>query len=97
VVKANLLAATADSLTGNALNIGTGRYVLINQLWELIASLSGQQIKPAYEPARSGDILHSVAGMELTQSVLNFKNDFSLEQGLEITFDWYKGQMAEDG
>ena len=96
VVKANLLAATADTVAGNALNIGTGSYVLINRLWELIASLSGQRITPAYEPARSGDILHSVAGMELTQSVLNFKNDFTLEQGLEITFDWYRGQMTED-
>jgi UDP-glucose 4-epimerase len=104
VVKANLLAANATSSAGNFLNIGTGSYVRINRLWELIASLSGQQSTPTYEPARSGDILHSVAGMDLTQSTLNFKNDFTLEQGLEITFDWYRGQMpknrrqrAEDG
>ncbi len=94
VVKANLLAANATSLAGNAFNIGTGSYVRINRLWELIASLSGQQLTPTYEPARSGDILHSVAGMDLTQSALNFKNDFTLEQGLEITFDWYRGQMT---
>ena len=93
VVKANLLAANASSLAGNAFNIGTGSYVRINRLWELIASLSGQQLTPSYEPARSGDILHSVASMDLTQSALNFKNDFTLEQGLEITFDWYRGQM----
>jgi nucleoside-diphosphate-sugar epimerase len=34
--------------------------------------------------------------MELTQSILNFKNDYTLEQGLEMTFDWYRGQMTED-
>jgi len=96
VVKANLLAADTDNLAGNVLNIGTGSYVLINRLWELIAALSGRRLAPVYEPARNGDILHSVAGMEATQSVLNFKNDFTLEQGLEITFDWYRGQMAED-
>jgi UDP-glucose 4-epimerase len=50
-------------------------------------------LTPTYEPARSGDILHSVAGMDLTQSALNFNNDFTLEQGLEITFDWYRRQM----
>ena len=96
VVKANLLAAGTDYLAGNVLNIGTGSYVLINRLWELIASLGGQSLAPRYEPARSGDILHSVAGMELTRSILNFKNDFTLEQGLEMTFDWYKGQRTED-
>jgi UDP-glucose 4-epimerase len=96
VVKANLLAAGSDHSAGNVLNIGTGSYVLINRLWELIASLSGQQSAPRYEAARSGDILHSVAGMELTQSILNFKNEFTLEQGLGITFDWYREQMAKD-
>ena len=95
VVKANLLAAGTDNLAGNVLNIGTGSYVLINRLWELIASLGGQRLAPRYEPARNGDILHSVAGMELTQSILHFKNDFTLEQGLEITFDWYREQMTE--
>ena len=92
VVKANLLAASTDNLAGNVLNIGTGSNVLINRLWELIALLGGHRLAPRYEPARSGDILHSVAGMELVQSVLKFKNDFTLEQGLEITFDWYRDQ-----
>ncbi len=90
VVKANLLAAGTDNLAGNVFNIGTGSDVLINRLWELIASLSGRRSAPRYEPARNGDILHSVAGMELTRSILNFKNDFTLEQGLEMTFNWYK-------
>jgi UDP-glucose 4-epimerase len=97
VVMANLLAAGTDNLEGSVLNVGSGSDVLINRLWELIAGLGGQRLAPRYEPARSGDILHSLAGMELTQSVLNFKNDFTLEQGLKTTFDWYRDQMAEDG
>jgi len=97
VVMANLLAAGTDNLEGSVLNVGSGSDVLINRLWELIAGLGGQRLAPRYEPARNGDILHSLAGMELTQSVLNFKNDFTLEQGLKTTFDWYRDQMAEDG
>jgi UDP-glucose 4-epimerase len=53
-------------------------------------------LAPRYEPARSGDIMHSLAGMELTQSILNFNIDFTLEEGLQKTFDWYRDQMAED-
>jgi UDP-glucose 4-epimerase len=96
VVKANLLAANSGNLAGNVLNIGTGSDVLINRLWEMIAGLGGLRLAPRYEPARSGDILHSVAGMELTHSILNFNYDFTLEQGLQKTFDWYRDQMAED-
>ena len=96
VVKANLLAAGTDNLAGNVFNVGTGSDVLINALWEMIAGLGGRRLAPRYESARSGDILHSVAGMELTQSILDFNNDFTLEQGLQTTFDWYRDQMAED-
>ena len=96
VVKANLLAAGTDNLAGNVLNVGTGGDVRINRLWEMIAGLGGLRLTARYEPARSGDILHSVAGMELTHSILNFNNDFTLEQGLQKTFDWYRDQMAED-
>ena len=90
VVKANLLAARANTLNGGVMNVGTGSYVRINRLWELISSFSGQHLAPKHEPARDGDILHSVASMESTELTLNFKNDFSLEQGLELTFEWYK-------
>ena len=96
VVKANLLAAGTDNLAGNVLNVGTGSDVRINRLWEMIAGLGGLRLAARYEPARSGDILHSVAGMELTQSILSFNNDFTLEQGLQKTFDWYRDQRTDD-
>lgn len=97
VVKANLLAAAMNQPQGRIFNIGTGNQVRINRLWELIAYLSGQKkLAPRYEPARAGDILHSYAAMDFTRSKLKFKPDFSLEQGLEMTFEWYRGQGAED-
>jgi UDP-glucose 4-epimerase len=96
VVKANLLAAGANHLAGNVMNIGTGSYVRINRLWELISSLNGERLEPNYEPARDGDILHSVASMELAKSILNFQNDFSLEKGLDLTFEWYRGCLNSE-
>lgn len=97
VVNANLLAAVMNQPRGSIFNIGAGNQVSINQLWELIATLGGQpKLRPKYEPARAGDIKHSYAGMDFTKSMLKFKPDFSLEQGLEMTFEWYRGQMTED-
>jgi len=94
VVKALILAADAKDSAGKVLNIGSGSNVTINGLWELIASLAGQQLTPDYKPARAGDILHSIASINLAESVLNFKIDFSLEQGLSATLEWYRGQRS---
>jgi nucleoside-diphosphate-sugar epimerase len=91
VVNANLLAAGVNHPRGRVFNIGTGSRVCINRLWELIAALSGQKTPaPRYEPARAGDILHSYAAMEFTEANLKFHPEFSLEQGLDLTFEWYK-------
>jgi UDP-glucose 4-epimerase len=94
VVNANLLAAGMNDPQGRIFNIGTGSQVTINRLWELIASLSGSSNQPGYKPARDGDILHSFAGTDYTKSVLKFNPDVSLEQGLDMTFEWYRGQAG---
>ena len=90
VFMANLIAARANTLNGGVMIVGTGSCVRLIRLWELMFSFSGQQLAPTREPARVGDILHSVASMESTELTLYFKNDFTLEQGLELTFEWYK-------
>jgi len=46
VVRANLLAAEKDEATGKVFNVGTGGYVRINQLWEMIGRISGFNIEP---------------------------------------------------
>jgi nucleoside-diphosphate-sugar epimerase len=91
VVNANLLAAAINQPRGSIFNVGTGNQVSINQLWELIASLGGRhELRPKYASARAGDIKHSFAGMEFTKSMLKFNPEYSLAQGLKMTFEWYK-------
>ena len=63
VVRANLLAAAAKGVGGQVMNIGTGRSVVIKQLWKSICALSGQNLEPEYAPKRPGDIVKSVAGI----------------------------------
>ena len=96
VVNANLLGAALKQPQGSIFNIGTGSQVSINQLWERISFLSGHKnLEPRYEPARAGDILRSYAGMDFTKSKLKFDPECSLEQGLELTLEWYRGQAGD--
>ncbi len=96
VVNALLLAASTDSRPGEVYNIGNGDQVTINRLWELIADISDPALTPQYRPARSGDILHSVGNVDKARKLLGFKGTTSLARGLELTYAWYKGQMAAD-
>ena len=90
VVKANLLAATEDDAAGQIFNIGTGKHVSINNLWDMISLFSGLKIEPEYIPSRPGDIIESVASIEQAKSALGFEPDYLFEKGLKITFKWYK-------
>ena len=93
VVKANLLAATAEGTAGQTFNIGIGKNISINTLWDMICLLSGLNIEPEYRPPRPGDILESVASIEQAKSAMGFEADYSFEKGLEITFKWYKDSI----
>ena len=89
-VKAFVLAARTASDSVTILNVGTGKFVTINQLWQIISRLSGFTAEAVYQQPRPGDILKSVASIERARSTLGFKPALPLEKGLEITFDWYK-------
>ena len=90
VVRANLLAAKEANATGNILNIGTGHFIRIHQLWKMISHLAGIDLEPKYEPARPGDILESVAKVDLAIELLGFEPAYPFETGVEKTFEWYK-------
>jgi nucleoside-diphosphate-sugar epimerase len=89
VVKANLLAANGSKALGKIFNIGTGRRVCVNELWEMIRQLAGNNIEPKYEPARIGDVRESVANIDFAKKELGFEPEYSFEKGLEITFNYY--------
>ena len=95
VVKANLLAATAQSACGQVLNIGSGHAVQINDLWQAICAISGRNITPAYEPKRPGDISESLADIERAKALLDFNCEVPLETGIKSTFEWYRSQQPK--
>ena len=85
-----MLAAAAKGVGGRVMNIGTGRPVVINQLWKAICVLSGQNLEPEYVPQRPGDIIESVAGIESAKALISFEPEISFEKGLASTFEWYR-------
>lgn len=90
VVRANLLAVATPAAAGQAFNIGSGRSIDINRLWQQICRINAKQTSAQYADPRAGDIHASLADIGKAQSVLGFAPQVAFEDGLEQTFDWYQ-------
>ena len=93
VARSNLLAANADEAVGKTFNVGTGKFIRINKLWEMISQLAGIKVEPEYQGSRPGDIRESVANIDYARKTLGFNPEYSFEKGLKETFDWYQDQQ----
>ena len=92
VIRSNLLAGSMKKAVGRTFNIGTGRFVSINQLWEVIRRQAGLDIQPDYQPRRPGEILESVADIGRAEKRLGFKPQYALEAGIQMILEWYREQ-----
>lgn len=94
VIEANLKACLApEEAAGNAFNIAFGgREYLIDIYYALCRALD-KQIEPLFGPERSGDIKHSCADISKARRLLNYDPDYSFEQGLNLSIDWYRANL----
>src|ERR1700733_1033869 len=93
-VSANLLAcfAPAAECAGRVFNCATGRRITLNETFSAMKKLIGYKGTVTYEPARSGDIKHSLADIPLAQKHLGYKVLVNFEDGLRRTAEWYKSE-----
>ncbi len=92
VVRANLLAASAEAAAGQIFNVGRGEAIAVNMLWRRVADLAGIDLEPAYATPREGDIRHSLATITKAREALAFNPQTSLTDGLKATYHWYQAQ-----
>ena len=92
VVHANLLAAAApaEKVAGRFMNLATGSAITLNAVFEILSELTGYQGKPAYGPARSGDIRHSLADISRARELLGYEPLVDFCEGLHRTAEWYR-------
>lgn len=96
VVRANLLAMEAPSdACGASYNVGKGDQVNLLELLDNLNKLLGLDIKPSFEPARKGDVMHSSADVTLANEKLGFKAERDLESGLRDSIEYYRKTASQ--
>lgn len=90
VVAANLAAMSARDVGGRVFNVGGGERISLNQLFQAMAEALQSDLVPSYEPARAGDVKHSLASIERAAAELGWRPSVDWREGLERTLDWYR-------
>lgn len=80
----------ADAGAGSLLNIGSGIETSVNQLYEVIADITGYPTKPEYAAAKPGDVHRSVVDPSRAKKELGWESWTSLQDGMVKTVDWYR-------
>lgn len=89
VVSAMISCINRNEANGKVYNIGSGVQISINNLYKIISSMLGVDIKPLYMPSRKGEVRFSYADITLAKKELRWSPRFSLEEGLKKTIEYY--------
>lgn len=77
------------------LNIGSDRLVSINQLIDIVASFDGKKISKKYDLTKPQGVRGRNSDNTLLKKLLKWEPSTSLEEGLNITYEWIKGEIAK--
>ena len=104
VVECNLLAAgaAADNLGDPVFNVACGRRTtlleLFNAIKQRVAAYRPDTAMATlrHEPARAGDIAHSLADIERAKSSLGYRAEYDISRGLDLSVPWYAGKCSPE-
>jgi len=71
-----------DGKKGRIYNIATGKSVSVNELAELMISISGKNLEIQHDPPRGGDLRFSEANIQRAIDELNYQPNITLKEGL---------------
>ncbi len=93
VVQANLLAATSREAVGDAMNIGCGKLISLNNVLALAGELLHTHIDADYRDPRPGDIRDSLADISKAKRLLGYTPTIDFREGLARTLDTLRTTM----
>jgi nucleoside-diphosphate-sugar epimerase len=91
VIQANLKACKVSAaVAGEVMNIASGERVSINQLYQKLSHLIGQDVPPLYAQPRPGEVRHSLADITKAKELLEYRPEVDWRGGLMKTVQWFK-------
>jgi UDP-N-acetylglucosamine 4-epimerase len=95
-IQANIHALLIDNSAAlnQVFNIAVAQTTSINQMIEMLAQISGKDLKPQYREARVGDVRNSLADISKAASMLSYQPFVKFSDGLRKTYEWFESNQA---
>ncbi len=96
VARAWVDALTEPKTYGRVINIGTGQYVTVNQLCDIVLDAFGytRATYPVqHTPAQPGDMRRSAANIRRAGALLGWQPAVNFVDGMRATIEWARGQQ----
>ena len=90
VAEANLAAMRQDA--HGVYNVGTGTETSVNELFRMLAELTGSTVKEVHGPAKAGDQIRSVVDPSRIKQELGWDVRVGLAEGLKQTVEYFQGK-----
>ncbi len=90
IVAANVNLLGTNKADGEVLNIGGGKRVTVNQLFENLRRLTGRKIEPVYGKEIKGDAKHTLSKVDKARQLIDYEPKTSIEEGLEKFVKWFQ-------
>jgi len=84
---------TAPAVSGEVMNIGCGQQTSLNELAHQLGQIAGAAPQIDYQPARTGDVPHSLADISKARALLGYDPAVTLAEGLRATWDYFAPQQ----
>ncbi|MBN1480443.1 NAD-dependent epimerase/dehydratase family protein [candidate division KSB1 bacterium] len=88
VVQANVMALTGGD--NDVFNIGTGIELDVNNIYQLLNTLTGAHMPEKHGPAKAGEQRRSVLDIKKALTLLQWQPEYDFEQGLAATVEYFK-------
>jgi nucleoside-diphosphate-sugar epimerase len=96
IVNGLLAMVRYDEAVGEAINLGTGREIKIEDLAKWVNELSGNKTKTVFKEKRNWDKKNRlVSSIEKARTILKYEPSMEFKDGLKQTYAWFK-QNWED-
>lgn len=85
VVDALISAATAQNVSRQVINVGSGRETSIRELVDCIEEVSGHKINRLYNQEKGGGVQRLTSDISLAQKLLSYQPKVDLQEGIRLT------------
>lgn len=79
-----------------AMNIGTDRLVSVDEVYDIVAGITGVQIEKVHDLSKPQGVRGRNADLTLMRQVLGYEPQVSLEEGLARTYAWVSQEIEKN-